>query len=186
MPRVPAADSPGLLGWVAYRIARRRFGQLPEPLTRWAHSRRILLGVTTFERSVSHWTELDPASKVLATLRAAQVIGCPWCIDFGSMLSRADGVSEQQLRELHRWRTSDAYTPAQRLCLDYAEAASATPLAVTDAQVQALRAVLSDAAVVELAMMVAVEHQRSRFNGGLGLASQGFTQGACAVGAGSA
>ncbi len=66
---------------------------------------------------------------------------------------------------------------------DYAEAASATRPAVTDAQVQVLRAVLSDAAVVELAMMVAVEHQRSRFNGGPGLISQGFAQGACAVGA---
>lgn len=186
MPRVPAVDSPGPLARVAYRIARRRFGEVPEPLTLWAHSRPLLLGVAQFERSVAGWKQLDPTCKTLATLRAVQVIGCPWCIDFGSMLSGAEGVTEPQLRDLHRWRESDAYTPLQQLCLDYAEAASATPLAVTDAHVAALREQLSDAAVVELAMMVAVEHLRSRFNGGLGLVSQGFASGACAVGAVSA
>jgi AhpD family alkylhydroperoxidase len=114
-------------------------------------------------------------------LRSAQVIGCPWCIDFGSFLSKDDGVTAEQLRDLHRWRDSDAYTREQRLCLDYAEAASRTPLEVTDELVEQLRESLGDKAVVELAMMVAIENQRSRFNGGLGLVSQGFATDGCAV-----
>ena len=43
-----------------------------------------------------------------------------------------------QLRDLHRWRDSDAFTSEQRLCLEYAEAASRTPLEVTDEMSAAL------------------------------------------------
>jgi AhpD family alkylhydroperoxidase len=179
--RIHPVTEPGLLTRIAYRTARRRFGKVPEPLTVWAHHRGVMLGVAGFEESVKRWKKLDPTCKSLAVLRSAQVIGCPWCIDFGSFLSPHSGVTQQQLRDLHRWRDSDAYTSEQRLCLDYAEAASRTPLEVTDELVEQLRASLGGPAVVELAMMVAVENQRSRFNGGLGLVSQGFATDACAV-----
>ena len=179
--RVPPVTRPGPLGRVAYAVARRRYGQVPQPLTAWAHSPRLMLGTIRFEASVARWHELDRTCRGLAVLRAAQVIGCPWCIDFGSFLSADDGVTAEQLRDLHRWRDSDAFTPEQRLCLDYAEAASRTPLEVTDELVAELVASLGEPAVVELAMMVAVENQRSRFNGGLGLVSQGFSSQACAV-----
>jgi AhpD family alkylhydroperoxidase len=181
MPRIAPVAEPGLLTRIAYRTARRRFGKVPEPLTIWAHHRGVMLGVAGFEESVKRWRALDKTCKSLAVLRSAQVIGCPWCIDFGSFLSPQSGVTQQQLRDLHRWRDSAAYTTEQRLCLEYAEAASRTPLEVTDELVERLRASLGEAAVVELAMMVAVENQRSRFNGGLGLVSQGFATDACAV-----
>lgn len=179
--RVPPVDTPCLLTRLAYRTARRRYGKVPEPLTVLAHSRRLMLGIAGFEQSVASWKQLGRTCKSLAVLRAAQVIGCPWCLDFGSFVSRGEGVTEAHLRDLHRWRDSDAFEPDQRLCLAYAEAASTTPLQVTDELVEQLRVALGDPAVVELAMMVAVENQRSRFNGGLGLVSQGFSTEACAV-----
>lgn len=181
MPRIPPVTQPRLLTRLAYRTARRRFGEIPQPLTVWAHHRGVLLGVAGFEEAVKRWNALDQTCKSLAVLRSAQVIGCPWCIDFGSFLSKDEGVTPAQLRDLHRWRESDVYTPEQRLCLEYAEAASRTPLEVTDDLVDALRDAFGEKAVVELAMMVAIENQRSRFNGGLGLVSQGFATGACAV-----
>ena len=181
MARLQPPAHPGLLVRGAYRMARRRFGQVPDPAAVMAHSPGILFGVGAFESAVQRWDALDRTCKSLAVLRAAQVIGCPWCIDFGSFLSRDEGVTAEQLRDLHRWRDSDAYSPEQRLCLAYAEAASRTPLEVTDELVEELRQSLGEKAVVELAMMVAIENQRSRFNGGLGLVSQGFSTDACAV-----
>ena len=181
MPRIAPVTRPGPLGRIAYAVARRRFGQVPEPLTVWAHHRGVMLGVARFESSVSRWSELDRTCKSLAVLRAAQVIGCPWCIDFGSFLSKDEGVTPEQLRDLHRWRESEAFTREQRLCLEYAEGASRTPLEVTDELVAELEAALGKPAVVELAMMIAVENQRSRFNGALGLVSQGYSTQACAV-----
>lgn len=179
--RIESVEKPGLLSRIAYRTARRRFGRVPQPLTVWAHHRPLMLGVATFEHSVQRWRALDRTCKSLAVLRSAQVIGCPWCIDFGSFLSKGQGVTSEQLRNLHRWRDSEGYTREQRLCLEYAEAASRTPLEVYDELVEELLEVLGEKAVVELAMMVAVENQRSRFNGGLGLVSQGFTTETCAV-----
>ena len=181
MPRIAPVEKPGLLTRIAYRTARRRFGEVPEPLTIWAHHRGVMLGVAGFEESVKRWKKLDPATKNLAVLRSAQVIGCPWCIDFGSFLSKDEGVTPEQLRDLHRWRESDAYTHEQRLCLEYSEAASRTPLEVTDELVARLEEALGKPAVVELAMMVAIENQRSRFNGALGIVSQGYATEACAV-----
>lgn len=172
MPHLPPAPARPLTR-IASAVARRRFGQVPEPLTLWAHSRRVLLGVARFEASVGRWDALDRRAKALTVLRTAQCIGCSWCVDFGSFVHAGD-VDEASLAELATWRTSTRFTPLERLCLDYAEAASATPVDVPASLVDALREHLSDEAVVELAMMVAVEHQRSRFNAGLGLTSQGY------------
>lgn len=181
MPYVPPVEEPGLLARLAYAVSRRRYGKVPEPLTVWAHHRGVLLATLRHESAVARWRALDPTCKSLAVLRAAQVIGCPWCIDFGSFLSRDEGVTEAQLRDLHRWRDSDAFTDVQRLCLEYAEAASSTPVGTTAELVQRLEQALGREALVELAAMVALENERSRFNGGLGLVSQGFSTSACAV-----
>jgi alkylhydroperoxidase family enzyme len=71
------------------------------------------------------------------------------------------------------------------MVLAYAEAASGTPMTVTDDMVAELRQHLDDAALVQLTMMIAVENQRSRFNSALGLTSQGFTD-RCELTAGDA
>jgi AhpD family alkylhydroperoxidase len=181
VPYVAPVQKPGPLARIAYAVSRRRFGKVPEPLTVWAHHRGVMLATIRHESAVARWKALDQTCKSLAVLRAAQVIGCPWCIDFGSFLSKDEGVTEAQLRDLHRWRDSDAYTPAQRLCLEYAEAASRTPVETTPELVAALEQALGRKALVELAAMVALENERSRFNGGLGLVSQGFATDACAV-----
>ena len=181
MPYVAPVERPGPLVRIAYAVSRRRFGMVPEPLTVWAHHRGVMLATIRHEAAVARWRALDPTCKSLAVLRAAQVIGCPWCIDFGSFLSQDEGVTPAQLRDLHRWRGSDAYTVQQRLCLEYAESASRTPVETTPELVARLEAALGRKALVELAAMVALENERSRFNGGLGLVSQGFSTQACAV-----
>ncbi|MCW2777361.1 MAG: carboxymuconolactone decarboxylase [Frankiales bacterium] len=177
MARIEGVERGGLLVRLAYRVAQRRYGQVLEPMTLWAHSPRLLLSQAGFESGVERWKALDPVLRDLAVLRAAQVIGCSWCLDFGTYLARKGGADEQQLHALAGWRESDLFTPVQRLALEYAEAASVTPVAVTDELVAGLAGHLTPAALVELAMVVAVENQRSRFNGGMGLTTQGF----CAV-----
>lgn len=181
MPRIATVDSPGPLARIAYAVSKRRFGKVPEPLTVWAHHRGVMMATIRHESAVARWKALDRTCKSLAVIRSAQVIGCPWCIDFGSFLSKDEGVTAEQLGDLHRWRDSDVYTADQRLCLEYAEAASRTPLEVTDELVASLVEALGEKAVVELAMMIALENERSRFNGALGLVSQGYSTEACAV-----
>ncbi len=59
--------------------------------------------------------------------------------------------------------------------LEYAEAATGSPAEVSKELAARLRSHLSDAEFVELAGWVALENFRSRFNAGLGLKSQGFS-----------
>ena len=79
------------------------------------------------------------------------------------------------MQHIHQWRDSDVYSATERRVIEFAQAATATPPTVTDEMVAALRADLGDEAMIELAMMVAVENERSRFNKALGLVSQGFS-----------
>jgi alkylhydroperoxidase family enzyme len=88
--------------------------------------------------------------------------------------STRHGADPVKMRDVPRWRDSDAYTDLERQVMAYAEAATATPPAVTDEMVAGLRRQLDDAQLVELTMMVAVENVRSRFNRALGLTSQGL------------
>jgi AhpD family alkylhydroperoxidase len=175
MPRIPL-DPPRTL---TYRLvewySRRRFGAVADPVAAMGHNLPVLMTDARHEMSLQKWHRLDPTLKALAEMTAAVTIGCSWCVDFGYWISTSKGVDPVKLREVPGWRTSDVYTDVERQVMAYAEAASATPPAVTDEMVAGLRRHLDDAALVELTMMVAVENQRSRFNSALGLSSQGFT-----------
>ena len=154
--------------------SRRRFGTVADPAAAMGHNPRVLTSYARFEMAVEKWHRLDPTLKALAEMASAVSIGCSWCVDFGYWSSTNRGVDPVKLRDVPRWRDSDVYTDLERQVLAYAEAATATPPAVTDEMVAGLRKHLDDAALVELTMMIAVENQRSRFNTALGLTSQGF------------
>jgi alkylhydroperoxidase family enzyme len=86
-----------------------------------------------------------------------------------------EGIDPAKVRAVAQWRQSDLFDDRERAVLAYAEAATACPAAVTDAVAADIRAHLNDAEFVELAAWVALENYRSRFNAGLGLRSEGFS-----------
>jgi AhpD family alkylhydroperoxidase len=173
-------------GWflrTIYRLARRQYGQVPEPVTIQAHHPGILRNVLVFELGNQRvLRRLDPALRDLVLHRVSTEIGCSWCVDFGAMLSQRSGLSIERHQELGRYETSSAFSPVEKLAIAYADAATAQPMTVTDELVAELRQHLDDAQLVELTYVIALENQRSRFNHALGLTAQGFTSGvACAV-----
>ncbi|MFS0703376.1 carboxymuconolactone decarboxylase family protein [Cellulomonas sp. 179-A 9B4 NHS] len=157
-------------------VTRRMFGRTLEPGTVTAHHRGVfwsqLAGEAILMRSRHH---LPDRLRDLVQHRVAVVIGCPWCIDFGAMLALRGGVGAQDLLAVPDYASSPLFTAAEKRALAFADAATATPPQVTDAQVAALRDELGDAGVVELAHLVALENQRSRLNHALGIPAQGFT-----------
>jgi alkylhydroperoxidase family enzyme len=87
-------------------------------------------------------------------------------------------MSEQQLRDLPVYRTSDAFSPFEKLVLDYAVEMTRTPVEVPDALFAALRAELDEAQLVELTAAIAWENYRARFDHAFGIGAQGFSEGA--------
>jgi AhpD family alkylhydroperoxidase len=175
MARISLNPPDTLLNRFGRWYSRRVFGQVPEPGLAMMHDARVLKTTMRFERSLAGWDRVPRNLKELATLASAATIGCSWCIDFGTWLAYDHGISERKLRDVPRWRDSDAFTDLERLVLEYAESMSMTPPAVTDDLVAELRHHLDEGQLVELTMMIAVENQRSRYNSALGLTSQGFT-----------
>jgi AhpD family alkylhydroperoxidase len=175
LARVPLDDPHGVFGRLVAWYARRTYGDVPDNGLALLHNVPVLKAVLGFERRVDKWDRLDPDLKMLAQVASAAVIGCSWCLDFGYFAAHSKGLRVDKLKEVPRWRESDVFTAVERRVLEYAEAMSVTPLTVTDAMADALRADVGVDGFVELTMMVAVENERSRFNSALGLTSQGFS-----------
>ncbi|GLZ39587.1 carboxymuconolactone decarboxylase family protein [Actinokineospora sp. NBRC 105648] len=185
MPRIEgvAAREAGPVLRVLYWFAKRRFGAVPEPFTVLARHRGLMLAGAKHELGVRRASKVLPAGvRELAVFRVAQQVGCSWCVDFGTMLQRLDGLDIDRLRHIDDYTTSDSYTADERLAIAYADAMTANPMTVTDEQVAELTARFGEKGVIELTYQVALENQRARMNHALGITDQGFTSGdACRV-----
>ncbi len=103
-------------------------------------------------------------------------------MDIGSAVGREMGVTEQQLVELGRYESSDAFDDVERAVLDLAVAMAKTPTDIPAELTERLRARFDEAQLVELAASIAWEHYRARFNRVFGVRSSGFSEGAfCAL-----
>jgi alkylhydroperoxidase family enzyme len=166
----------GLLPRLAAAYGRRRFGRAVEPVQAASNHRGVLVAAGLVETAAERgWHKLPPDLAHLAVQAAAGAVGCSWCVDYGHYEGLQRGRTPAKVRDVPVWRTSDAYSEAERAVLEYAEAASATPAAVDADLVRRLHDHFTDEQIVELAAWVALENQRSRFNAGLGLHSQGFS-----------
>lgn len=183
MSRINAPERRGVVARLTGWYARRQYGaDLAPAADAWSHTPGLLAGYGAMELALDRSRRLDPRLKLLAELKASTVTGCEWCVDFGSMLSRAQGISEQQLRDLPRYRESDAFTELEKLVLDFATAMTRTPTDMSDELFAALSRHLDEPQMVELATAVALENLRARFNHALGIESQNFSEGSfCAI-----
>ncbi|WP_414506428.1 carboxymuconolactone decarboxylase family protein [Streptomyces sp. NEAU-L66] len=165
--------------------SRRAYGEVLQPALALGHHPKVLRSYFSFESKVARWKALDPKLKLLAEMASAVTIGCSWCVDFGHWHADQLGLPLEKAAKVPDWRAhEESFTELERLVLEYAEAMTATPPAVTDELAESLRRRLGDTAFVELTTMVAVENLRSRLNSAMGLRSQGFSD-ACAVPPGS-
>jgi AhpD family alkylhydroperoxidase len=180
LPGVAPADAPEEVARV-YDAATAHFGKLPDPLVVTAHNLEIFRAYVAFEVAYARAHALDARLKALASLKAAALIGCPFCIDLGSTEARASGLSDAELRALATYRDSDLFSPLDKAVLDYTTAMTRAPVVVPDALFAALREHLTPAALVELTSTIAWENYRSRFNHAVGIQSQGFSEGAYCV-----
>ena len=84
------------------------------------------------------------------------------------------GASEEKVRQVAEWRTSTLFSPFERDALEYTDRITVIGEKVDDELFGRLRRHFSEAQVVELTAVVALENFRSRFGPALGIAPQGF------------
>jgi AhpD family alkylhydroperoxidase len=182
MSRIAPPRRLGPVARAVYWVARRDYGQVPEPIEVTAHHPGILRGYGMFEWETGRARTVDARLKDLAGIKAAALVGCEWCLDIGSALGAQSGVTREQLADLPRYRESDHFDETEKLVLDYAVAMTATPSDVPDELFDALRERFSERQLVELTSAIAIENYRARFNWAFGIEPQGFVKGgACAL-----
>ncbi|HEY8188137.1 MAG TPA: hypothetical protein VIF64_18860 [Pyrinomonadaceae bacterium] len=82
------------------------------------------------------------------------------------------GVSDEKIEDLHNYATSDQYSTAERVALEFADAMTITGRDVSDELFARLRMFYDDDALAELTATIAWENASSKFNRALRVPSQ--------------
>ena len=173
--RVPPTEITGLYGGLVKMMSRKMLGQVPDSLGVMWHNPVVLKDMMTLGRKVEKWDRLDPNLASLANMAAAATVGCSFCVDLHYFMAHNDGLDEEKAREVPRWRESSLYTPLERRVMEFAEAMSQTPPAVTDELCAVLLAELGAPALLELGAKVGFMNASARTNIALGIHSAEFS-----------
>jgi alkylhydroperoxidase family enzyme len=172
--RIPQAELTGIYGALVKRTSRKMLGDVAEPVAVAWHNRKVLNFFFSTGRKTQKWDQCDENLKSFAHMATASLVGCSFCLDLGYFMAHNEGLDENKAREVPRWRESRVFTPLERDVMEYAEAMSQTPPAVTDELSAGLLDALGPAALVELTAYIAVANLNARANVAMGIKSQGF------------
>ena len=120
-----------------------------------------LLAVSAF----LHHSGLEPNLLELVFIRASQINGCAWCLDFHSKRARHAGETEQRLYLLSGWRDAPVYSPRERAALEWTDAV--TKIAghpVPDDVYQRARQQFNEAELTNLTIAVGMINLWNRIN----------------------
>ena len=87
-------------------------------------------------------------------------------------MSSSLGVSDEKIDALPDYSTSELYSDAERIALEFADHMTITDRTVSDELFARLRRFYDDDALVELTATIAWENSSSKFNRALGVLSQ--------------
>jgi alkylhydroperoxidase family enzyme len=82
------------------------------------------------------------------------------------------GVSDEKIEALSDYQTSELFTSAERVALEYADAMTLSDQDVTDELFMRLKEFYDDDSIVELTEVIAWENASSKFNRALRIPSQ--------------
>ncbi|MFC4334728.1 carboxymuconolactone decarboxylase family protein [Salininema proteolyticum] len=178
--RVPKAEITGVFGAMVKRFSKKTLGSVPEALEVMWHHQGVLKSSMSMGQRAKKWDACDLDLKSYAHLAAASLIGCSFCLDYGYFQARNEGLDLAKARQVPRWRESDAFTPLERDVLEYAEAMTRTPPAVTDELSARLLDRLGAPALIELTAFVSFANMSARTNVALGIEGEGYAE-ACGL-----
>ena len=92
-------------------------------------------------------------------------------------MGRRLGLTEEKLRALQDYESSDALSEIDKLALRYADAMTDTPQQVPQELFDALQRHFDARQLVELTSSIAWENYRARFDHAFGVESEGFSDG---------
>ena len=119
-----------------------------------------LLGVAAF---LAH-SGLDTNLLELISMRASEINGCSWCLDYHSKHLRQQGETEQRLYGLVAWKEAPYYTERERAALAWTEAVTLiADTHVPDEVYEEVRQQFSEQELANLTMVLVAINGWNRF-----------------------
>jgi AhpD family alkylhydroperoxidase len=172
----------GLFARILAAGAKKSFGREMKSAGVFANHPRMMFGFMRFNRSAERTPHVPKLLAELGVLRAATMVGCPFCIDIASEYSRRAGLTDEQLLRLNDAHACGLFDADQIMVIDLATGMTVTPGQVDDELIERVQARLGVKGTMELVQLIAWENARSRQNVALGIGAEGFSDGkACAL-----
>lgn len=108
--------------------------------------------------------EVDLGFKRLLAHFASRAAGCQYCEAHSLIAAKIHGISDEKVAAVWEYQTSDWYTEAERVALDYALAAGSVPNAVDDKLMVGMKAHWSDNQIVEILGAICLYGFLNRWN----------------------
>ena len=154
---------------------KRVAGKVGTSLKVLAHRPSIAWFSNLFGLAIEKSGTVEKRIHLLAQLRAAQIIECPFCIDIIPAIGIKSGVlTNEEIAAVSHYCDSDSFSVREKVAMEYAEAVSKTPVKVSDEMFARLKDFFDEKQIVELTASIAYENYRARFNHALGIGSDNF------------
>lgn len=140
-------------------------GYVPNSVLIMQHKPKMVKALALLAQSV--W---DPASKVplgfkrLVAYMASRKHGCNYSMAHAAEAAHRAGIDDAKLDAVIDYRSSALYNEAERVALEFAEAAASQPNAVTDELMARLKQHWSEEQIVEFAGAVSLNGFLNRWN----------------------
>ncbi len=154
---------------------KRRYRAELEPARLWARTPKVFAAVALLYGALDRRSSpLEPALRLLITVRVSQLNRCVFCVDLNSAIALQYHLEPDKLAALTAFESSPLFSDREKAALSYAEVVTHSDRQPTVTHFEQLRRYFDGEAIIELTGLIAFQNLSSQFNAALGVESQGF------------
>lgn len=148
-----------------FAIFQEILGFVPNSLLTMQRRPEMVKGFGVLTKAVmSKHGEVDLGLMRLIAHFASRAAGCQYCEAHSLIAANIHGISQEKLDAIWEYQSSDFYSDAERVALDYALAAGSVPNGVTSELMQRMREHWSENQIVEILGAVCLYGFLNRWN----------------------
>jgi uncharacterized peroxidase-related enzyme len=139
-----------------YESLEKTYGTVLNPLQMMAHKPQLMQAVMRLYGAIhAENPNLSEELKELVSIRISHINGCRhYCLPYHTIQAQKYGASAAKTAAVAQARSSDLFSPAEKLAIEYAERITTPTMVVSDSFFAQLKAVWSDEDLVELTALI--------------------------------
>jgi alkylhydroperoxidase family enzyme len=176
-PRIKPIEEADAPFWIKplYSAYKKAVGKVATSIKVQAHRPAIAWFGNVFGLAIEKSGKVEKRVHLLAQLRAAQTVECPFCIDIIPAVGKKEGLlNDAEIAAVSHYFDSELFSIREKVAMEYSEAMSKTPVKISDEMFARVKLHFDEKQIVELTAGIAYENYRARFNHALGIGSDGL------------